>query len=79
MLSDLTGAWQASQQVDQDYAQWADDENTQGCTSQDYTDPSYQAAGSPNQEATSDKTAFVALWNPIAQKYGLSTYSQGEI
>jgi hypothetical protein len=79
MLSDLTGAWQASQQVDQDYAQWAADENTQGCTNQDYTDPSYEAAGSPNDQATSDKTAFVALWNPIARKYGLPTYDQGEI
>ena len=79
MLSDLTGAWQASQQVDQDYAQWANDENSQGCTSQDYTDPSYEAADSPNQQATADKTAFVGLWNPIASKYGLPTYSQGEI
>jgi hypothetical protein len=79
MLSDLAGAWQASQQVDQDYAQWSDDENSQGCTSQDYTNPSYQAAESPNQQATSDKTAFIALWNPIAKKYGLPTYDQGEI
>jgi len=79
MLSDLTGAWQASQEVDQDYAQWANDENTQGCTNQDYTDPSYEAATSPNEQATSDKTAFVALWNPIAKKYGLPTYDQSEI
>ncbi|HTU72902.1 MAG TPA: hypothetical protein VMG38_05230 [Trebonia sp.] len=79
MLSDLTGAWQASQQVDQDYAQWSNDEDTQGCASQDYTNPSYQAADSPNQQATSDKTAFVSLWNPIARKYGLPTYDQGEI
>jgi hypothetical protein len=79
VLSDLTGAWQASEQVDQDYAQWADDENTQGCADQDYSDPSYEAAVSPNEQATSDKTAFVALWNPIAKKYGLTTYTQGEI
>jgi hypothetical protein len=79
MLSDLTGAWQASGQVDQDYAQWADDENSQGCANQDYSNSSYAAAVSPNEEATSDKTAFVALWNPIAEKYGLTTYSQGAI
>jgi hypothetical protein len=79
ILSDLTGAWQASEEVDQDYAQWASDENSQGCADQDYSDPSYEAAVSPNEEATSDKTAFVALWNPIAKKYGLPTYSQGEI
>ncbi len=79
MLSDLTSAWQASEEVDQDYAQWAADENSQGCADQDYTDPSYEAANSPNEEATADKTAFVALWNPIAQKYGLPTYDQSEI
>jgi hypothetical protein len=79
MLSDLTGAWQASGEVDQDYAQWASDENSQGCSSQDYTDSSYEAAVSPNNQATTDKTAFVALWNPIAGKYGLPAYSQGEI
>ena len=71
LLSDLTGAWQASEQVDQDYAQWAGDENANGCTQQDYTDPGYTAAESPNTRATADKTSFVSLWDPVAQKYGL--------
>jgi hypothetical protein len=79
MLSDLTGAWQASQQVDRDYARWAGDEDTGGCASQDYSDPSYEAAAAPNEEATSDKAAFIAQWNPIARRYGLPAYSQGEI
>jgi hypothetical protein len=72
MLSDLTNAWQASLSVDNDYAQWAGDENSSGCTLQD---PGYTAAETPNEQATTDKNAFVSLWNPIAQQYSLPQYS----
>ena len=76
MLSDLTNAWQASLSVDNDYAQWAGDESSSGCTLQD---PGYTAAETPNEEATTDKNAFVGLWNPIAQRYNLAQYSGGGI
>jgi hypothetical protein len=76
MVSDLTGAWQASEQVDQDYAQWAGDESASGCTT---NDPSYVAANGPNATATADKTAFTNLWNPLAQQYGLPAYDQSHI
>jgi len=76
MLSDLTNAWQASLSVDNDYAQWAGDESSSGCTLQD---PGYTAAETPNEEATTDKNAFVALWNPIAQRYNLAQYSGDQI
>jgi hypothetical protein len=79
MLSDLAGAWQASQQADQDYAQWAGNQSANGCTQQSYSDPAYMAAATPNNQATADKTSFVALWNPIAQQYGLATYTQGDL
>jgi hypothetical protein len=79
MLSDLAGAWQASQQADQDYAQWAGDQNTNGCTQQSYSDPAYTSAATPNHQATTDKSSFVALWNPIAQQYALTTYTQGDL
>jgi hypothetical protein len=79
MLSDLAGAWQASQQADQDYARWAGDESTNGCTQQSYSDPAYTAAATPNNQATSDKASFVGLWNPIAQQYGLASYTQGQL
>jgi hypothetical protein len=72
MLSDLTNAWQASLSVDNDYARWSGDENTSGCTLQD---PGYTAAETPNEEATTDKDAFVSLWNPIARQYNLPQYS----
>ena len=72
MLADLTSAWQASLSVDNDYAQWAGDENSSGCTLQD---PGYAAAETPNEQATTDKNAFVSLWNPVAGRYSLPQYS----
>ena len=79
MLSDLSGAWQASEQADQDYAQWASDQSANGCMQQAYSDPAYTAAATPNNQATADKASFTALWNPIAQQYGLTTYNQGDL
>jgi hypothetical protein len=74
MIADLTGAWQASAQADQDFALWAQDEASQGCTPDDQSDPNYQAAEAPDNEATADKEAFAGLWNPIATSYGLPAY-----
>lgn len=79
LVSDLTAVWQTSQQADLDYAQWASDEKSKGCTPDDTTDPSYAAAAKPNDQATADKAAFLALWNPIAKKYGLPTYNESQI
>src|ERR1039457_134130 len=75
LIQDLSGAWQSSYQVDQDYAGWANDESSNGCTN-GTSDSHYQAATNPNNQATTDKTAFVSLWNPIASQYGLTTYQQ---
>jgi hypothetical protein len=74
MVADLTGAWQASVQADQDFAQWAGDEASQGCTPGDHSDPNYQAAATPDGTATTDKQAFASLWDPIATEYGLTPY-----
>jgi hypothetical protein len=74
MLQALTGAWQASATADRDFAQWAQDELSQGCTQNDDADPNYQAAAAPDAHATTDKKAFVNLWNPIAAQYGLTSY-----
>jgi hypothetical protein len=79
MLQDLSGAWQASYQADQDYANWADDENSEGCTSNDTSDSYYQAATEPDDQATTDKEAFVSAWNTIAGRYGLTTYQQDQL
>ena len=79
LLSDLTQAWQASVAADQAYAQWANDENTQGCVANDASDPGYRATVTPNANATKDKTAFVGQWNPVAARYGLTQYTEDQL
>jgi hypothetical protein len=79
MIQALSGAWQASMQADEDFAAWAEDEASGTCTPNDTADPNYQAATGPDQQATTDKQAFVSLWNPIAQQYGLTTYTWNQL
>lgn len=79
LIQDLTGAWQSSQQADKDFAAWADDENTNGCTPNDSADANYQAATTPDNQATADKQAFVSQWNQIATQYGLPTYQWNQL
>ena len=79
MIQNLTGAWQASAQVDDHYAAWAQHEASAGCTNNDTTDPRWQAAVGQNKTATDDKTSFLAAWNQIANTYGLPTYSLSQL
>jgi len=79
MLSDLTAAWQASAQADQDFANWTQDEISRGCSTNYQSDASYQAAKGPDGQATKDKKAFAALWTPIADEYGLPLYKYNQI
>jgi hypothetical protein len=74
MIQDLDNAWRSSYQADQAFAGWASDENSNGCTANDTADANYQDATGPDKQATADKQAFVAMWNPIASQYGLTTY-----
>jgi hypothetical protein len=77
MISSLTQAWTASVKADQDFAAWAADESA-GCTPNG-SDANLSAATVPDNQATQFKSAFVASWNPIAQQYGLPTYSQAQL
>jgi hypothetical protein len=79
LVGDLSGAWQASEAADQDFAGWAQDELASGCTPGDSADSSYQAASGPDNEATADKQAFAAAWNPVAGRYGLTEYQWNEL
>jgi len=65
--------------ADQDYAQWAQDEISDGCTVNNQSDPNAQAAAGPDAQATTDKKAFVSLWNPIATHDGLSAYQWNQL
>lgn len=75
----LTGAWKASGQVDQDYAEWANDEYQYGCASTGTSDPYYVDAKTPNDQATFYKQTFCNLWNPIAKIYGYSPYQWNQL
>jgi eukaryotic-like serine/threonine-protein kinase len=79
MLQALTSAWLASATADRDFAQWAQDELSQGCTRNDQGDPSFQAAAGPDDQATAGKKAFVSLWNPMAARYGLPSYPWNQL
>jgi hypothetical protein len=79
MLQDLTNAWQASMQADRDFAAWTQDEISRGCSTDVQADPNYQAATTPDDQATHYKMAFVNLWTPIASQYGLPQYQYNEI
>ena len=79
MLAALTSAWQNSIKADQDYAQWAQDEISNRCTSDSASDPHAQAAAGPDAQATTGKKTFAGLWNPIATRDGLSTYQWNQL
>jgi len=74
MLQDLTGAWQASAQVDADLARWADDTIAGGCHRTSRSDAGLRASYAPEGQATGGKHAFASRWNPVARRYGLTTY-----
>jgi Protein kinase domain len=79
MLQDLTTAWQASGEADQDFAEWTQDEISHGCSTNYQSDASYRAAMVPDDQATKDKKAFAALWTAIANEYGLPSYQYNQI
>jgi hypothetical protein len=79
MLQDLTTAWQASGEADQDFAKWTQDEIAHGCSTNYQSDASYQATTAPDHQATKYKKAFAALWTAIANEYGLPLYQYNQI
>jgi hypothetical protein len=79
MISALTGAWQASAQVDSDLAAWAQD-MVAGCSRHKAADDAnLKASYGPDGQATTGKQDFVRLWNPLAGRYGLKTYQVGDL
>jgi hypothetical protein len=45
------------------------------CGSDPSHDPAYVAGQNPSGAATTAKQAFLAVWNPLASRYGQATYS----
>lgn len=80
MRNDLVDGLQASLGADQDYAAWMQDvaAGTAKCDGA-ATDPRFQAGNNASAVATKDKDAFLALWNPLAPRYGLPTYQEDQL
>jgi hypothetical protein len=79
MLQDLTGAWQASAQVDTDLARWAQGKIDRGCHPDSPPDARLRASYVPEARAAVGKRAFASLWNPLARQYGLTTYQRDQL
>jgi hypothetical protein len=79
MLQDLTSAWQASAEVDTDLARWTQDNIARDCRHGSRSDAHLRASAVPEARATVGKRAFAARWNPIAKKYGLTTYQRTQL
>lgn len=78
MLRALTAAWQASAQVDIDLARWAGDKASHGCRN-GRANAGLRASYAPEIQATAGKRAFADLWNPLARRYGLTTYQRSQL
>ena len=79
MLRDLTAAWNASSQADQDFVRWTQDEISGTCSTDDQADANFQASTGPDDQATRYKKAFARQWAPIATEYGLPIYQYNQI
>jgi hypothetical protein len=79
MTQSLAEAWRASEQADEDFKAWAQDENSRGCKVDDSSDSNFRAAASPDAQATSYKKTFADLWNPVAAKYRLTAYKWSQL
>jgi len=77
LVSTLTTTMQDSIAADKDYQSWMKDFADSGspCGSDPSQDPHYAAAVNVSGAATTAKNAFVAIWDPMAPRYGQPAYS----
>jgi len=77
LVSTLTTTMQDSVAADKDYQSWMKDFASSGspCGSDPSQDPNYAKAVNVSTAATTAKNAFVAIWNPMAPRYGQQVYA----
>jgi serine/threonine protein kinase len=77
LVSAFRTAMQNSLKADNDYHAWMADLVSSGnaCGSNPNQDSNYTAAGTADTASTSSKDAFLAIWNPMAPRYGQQTYT----
>jgi hypothetical protein len=80
LVGTLTTVMQDSIAADKDYQGWMRDFATSGspCGSDPSQDQNYAAAVNVSGQATIAKNAFVAIWDPMAPRYGQQSYSSTE-
>jgi serine/threonine protein kinase len=77
LVSTLTTTMQDSIAADKDYQSWMRDFASSGspCGSDPRQNSNYAAAVNVSGAATTAKDAFVAIWDPMAPRYGQPVYS----
>ena len=73
-----TDALFASALVDTDLARWAEGKIARGCHRTSRSDAGLRASYLPERQAAAGKRAFASLWNPVARRYGLTTYQPNQ-
>lgn len=73
----LAEAWQASADADRAFAEWA--RAAVGCTGPPGHDAAYQRGLDHSVTATSRKTSFTELWNPLAARFGLASRTHTQL
>ena len=80
VTANLAQAMSSSAASDRNYAAWAQGVEAAGsCSGSPPQDANWSAAQQTDAQATAAKTAFVAVWNPIAQQYGLVTVQPNQL
>jgi eukaryotic-like serine/threonine-protein kinase len=80
LVSTLTTTMQDSIAADTDYQSWMRDFANSGspCGSDPGQDSNYAAGVNVSNAATTAKNAFVAIWDPMAPRYGQRVYTNTE-
>jgi hypothetical protein len=78
LLRDLTDAWQESDQQYIDLARGTDAVQ-HDCKATVDSNADLSDSSAPGRKATQDLEAFVRLWTPIADKFGLPQYTYSQL
>jgi hypothetical protein len=73
LTSTLRTAWRSSEQADRAYARVVDDVSGDCSAAAVTASGAWHDAADASAEATRAKQEFVAVWNPLAERYGLKT------
>ena len=79
MLADLNRVLRRSITADHGFTGWMQDIQAAACPVNTSTDASYQQGLSASARAVTAKKEFLALWNPIARKFGQPTFTPSQI